>query len=85
VFRANRDYLTSNTKRGGGVLVAISKSFRGVKRRYNLETTDECVWVEMTVADNNNLLIRNHYFAPDCNLNIIENYLNLLEQNLNTQ
>jgi hypothetical protein len=50
----------------------------------DLETTDECVWVEITVADNNNLLIGNHYFAPDCDVKIIENYLNLLEQNLNT-
>jgi hypothetical protein len=42
------------------------------------------VWVEITVADNNNLLIGNHYFAPDNDANIIENYLNFLEQNLNT-
>jgi hypothetical protein len=27
VFRADRDNLTSNSKRGGGVLVAVSKSF----------------------------------------------------------
>jgi hypothetical protein len=65
------------------VLVAVSKSFRGVKRRYDQETINECVWVEITVADNNNLLIGNHYFAPDCDVKIIENYLNLLEQNLN--
>jgi hypothetical protein len=84
VFRADRDYLTSNTKRGGGVLVAVSKSFRGVKRRYDLETIDECVWVEIPVPDNNNLFIGNHYFAPDCDVKIIENYLNLLEQNSNT-
>jgi hypothetical protein len=32
VFRADRNYSTSNTKRGGGVLTAVSKSFRGVKR-----------------------------------------------------
>jgi hypothetical protein len=85
VFRADRDYLTSNTKRGGGVLVAVSKSFRGDKRIYDLETTDECVGVEIIVADNNNLLTGNHYFAHDCNVKITENYSNLLEQNLNTR
>jgi hypothetical protein len=42
------------------------------------------MWVEIPVADNNNLLIGNHYFALDCDVNMIENYLNLLEQNLNT-
>jgi hypothetical protein len=42
------------------------------------------VWVEIAVADNNNLLIGNRYFAPECDVKIIENYLNLLEQNLNT-
>lgn len=30
VFRANSDYLTSNTKNGGGELIAVSKSFQGV-------------------------------------------------------
>jgi hypothetical protein len=42
------------------------------------------VWVEIPVVDSNNLLTGNHYFAPDCDVKIIENYLNLLEQNLNT-
>jgi hypothetical protein len=78
VFRADREYLTSNTERGGGVPVAVSKSYRGVRRRYDLETTDECVWVRITVADNYNLLIGNHYFSPDCDVKIIENYLNFL-------
>jgi hypothetical protein len=30
VFRADRDYLTSNTERGGGVLAVVSKSFQGL-------------------------------------------------------
>jgi hypothetical protein len=38
VYRADRNYSTSNTKRRGEVLTAVSKSFRGVKRRYDLET-----------------------------------------------
>jgi hypothetical protein len=53
------------------VLVVVSKSFQGVKWRYDLETTDECVWVEIPVVDNYNLLIGNHYFAPDCDVKII--------------
>jgi hypothetical protein len=62
----------------GGVLVAVSRSFRGVKQRYDLETTDECVWVEITVAEYSNLLIGNRYFARNCDVKFIENYLNFL-------
>jgi hypothetical protein len=66
------------------VLTAVSKLFRGVKRRYDLETADEFVWVEIPVHDNYSLLIGNHYFPPDCDVKIIEDYLNYLEHNLST-
>jgi hypothetical protein len=84
VYRAGRNYSTSNTKRGGGVLTAVCKSFRGVKRRYDLETADECVWVEIPVHDNYSLLIGN-YVQPDCDVKIIEDYLNFLEHNLSAR
>jgi hypothetical protein len=42
------------------------------------------VWVGIPVVDNNNLLIGNHYFEPDRDLKISENYLNFLEENLDT-
>jgi hypothetical protein len=84
VFHADREYLTNNTDCGGGVLVAVSKSFRGAKWRYDLETSDECVWVKIPVADNYSLLIGNNYFVPDCDVMVIKNCLNFLEQNLNT-
>jgi ubiquitin C-terminal hydrolase len=57
VFRADIDYSTSNTKRGGGLLIEVSKSFRRVRRRYDLETADECVWVEIPATDNFNFII----------------------------
>jgi hypothetical protein len=62
---------------------AVTKSFRGVKWRYNLETADECVWVKIPVHNNYSLLIGSHYFQPDCDVKIIEDYINFLEQNLN--
>jgi hypothetical protein len=46
--------------------------------------TKECVWVEIPVRDNYSLLIGNHCFSPDCDVKIIENYLNSLEVNLNS-
>jgi hypothetical protein len=56
VFRADIRDLTSNTKREGGVFIAVSKSFRGVKHRYDLETDDECVLAEIHVSNNYNVL-----------------------------
>jgi hypothetical protein len=47
--------------------------------------TKECLWVEIHVGDNYRLLIGNHYFAPDCGIEVFENYLNFLEANLNSR
>jgi hypothetical protein len=69
---------------GGTVLIVVSQSFCGVRRRYDVETADECVWIEIPATDNFNLLIGNHYFAPDCDIKSNKNDLNYLEQNLNT-
>jgi hypothetical protein len=54
-------------------------------RRHDLETTKEYVymWLEIPVSDNFRLLTANHYSPPDCNVTIIYNCLNYLEQNLN--
>jgi hypothetical protein len=41
----------------------------------DLEAADECVWVEIPVADNYSLLIGNHHFAPDCDVNILKIFL----------
>jgi hypothetical protein len=52
VLRADRDHLNSHTTRGGGVLIALSNLLQGVMRRHDLETTEECVWIEIPVSDN---------------------------------
>lgn len=41
------------------------------------------VQTEYPINDNFNLILANYYFAPQCNIKIIENYFNFLEQNLN--
>jgi hypothetical protein len=51
----------------------------GVKRRPDLEFFHVSVWVECTLSDGHNLLIGNHYFAPDIKVDIINNYFNFLE------
>jgi hypothetical protein len=47
-------------------------------RRHDLETTEECVWIEIPVSDNFNLIVGNQHFPPDCNVTIIDNNLNFL-------
>jgi hypothetical protein len=46
--------------RGGGVLTAVHQSLSGCKRRYDLELTSECVWIEIPLPDGLNLLVGNH-------------------------
>jgi hypothetical protein len=46
----------SNTSRGNGAYIAISKSFYGVKRKSNLESTKESVRIKISVSENINLL-----------------------------
>ncbi|PNF33582.1 hypothetical protein B7P43_G14684 [Cryptotermes secundus] len=82
VFRS--DKASVNKTRGGGVLTALSSRIRSCKRRYDLESCDECVWVEIPTSDCLNLLIGNHYFPPDANTENIANYFSFLENNLDT-
>jgi hypothetical protein len=56
--------------RGKGDLIAVPEAVVGAKPRPDLECYEECVWVEITVTDDRNLLIGNHYFARD-----ITNYI----------
>jgi hypothetical protein len=41
------------------------------------------LWIEVSVSDDFNLLRANHYFLPDCNVTLTDNYFHFLEQNLN--
>jgi hypothetical protein len=41
-FRSDR--ASVNNARGGGVLIALSSRVRACKRKYDLESCDECVW-----------------------------------------
>jgi hypothetical protein len=76
VLLADTDYLKSSATRGGGGLIAVSELFHGVKRRFDLDISNECVWIETHINDNYNLLLGNHYIASDCNVKITENYFN---------
>jgi hypothetical protein len=66
---------------GGDALIAVDKPFYGVKRGSDPENVKECVWIDIFLSNNINLLLGNHYFSPDCNLKTTENYFHLLEQN----
>jgi hypothetical protein len=72
VFHADRDSLNSNSRHGGRVIIAVSKSFQVVKQRYDLEATDDCVWVDIPIGDNYSLLTGKHYFATDCDVKLLK-------------
>jgi hypothetical protein len=82
VFRSDRDY--AKKTHGGGVLIAISSFVRSCKRRRDLESSDECVWIEVPTLDGLNLLTGNHSFAPDTKPEAISNYFRSLENQLDT-
>jgi hypothetical protein len=77
------DRLCTNETRGGGLLIALSPRVRSCKHRCDLESCDECVWVEIPTYDGPNLLIGNHYFPPDTKPEVITNYF--LENNLDAR
>jgi hypothetical protein len=70
VYRSDRD---CDTKlRGWGDLIAVSEVVFGVKRRPEFECSEECVWLEITVIDDRNLLSGSRYFPPDVKVDIIK-------------
>jgi hypothetical protein len=75
-----------NKTRGGGVLIALSLRFRSYKRRYDLESYDECVLVEIPILGSPNFLTGNHHFPPDTKSEVSVNYsyLRFLENKLDT-
>jgi hypothetical protein len=66
-------------KHGGGELIVLSSRVRSCKRRYDLESCDEWVWVEIP----SNLLIGNH-FPPDTKPEIIASYFRCLENKMDS-
>lgn len=83
VFRSDRK--SELNKKGGGVLIAVNNQCPFSHRRYDLENTAECVWIEIKMNDGINLLIGNHYFPPDTELRILTSYLDFLVKKLDTQ
>jgi hypothetical protein len=75
-YRSDRDRRTKLSC--GKALIAISEAVLRAKRRSVLEYFQEFVWEEITVTDDCNLLIGNHYFAPDIKADI-KNYLTFVE------
>jgi hypothetical protein len=76
VFWADRDFADSKLTEGAGVLTAVHRSFSCCKRKYDLELSYECVWLEIPIPDGFTLLIGNHYFPPNMDIKAIKNYFN---------
>ena len=65
IFRRDRDEAVSKKRDGGGVLVAVSSKFPA-KRRCDLETNIEIIWVEIKVNDSCKVFCGTIYVPPDC-------------------
>jgi hypothetical protein len=68
VFRADREY--DNATWGCGALITISFVFR-VKHRFYLGFVIESDWIDIKIRDGSNLLIGNHYFLPDTEVDFL--------------
>ena len=77
LFRRDRDNIVSNKKDGGGVLTAVSKRIFS-KRRFDLETDIEIIWIECKLHNNHKLFLATVYLPPDSTLST----LSLFEQSL---
>jgi hypothetical protein len=47
--------------------------------------TYECVWIEIPIPGGFNLLVSNHYFPPNMDNKVIENYFNSFQNKPNAQ
>jgi hypothetical protein len=66
VFRKDRDYDNSNTKRGGGVLIAVHKSIRSEPIDI-INTASEQVWAKITLS-NKSIILGACYVPPSSNI-----------------
>lgn len=73
VFRKDRCYTATGQIYGGGVLIATYSSY-GARRRNDLESSKECVWIEIATKDCCNLLLGNYYFPPAFDETVFEDH-----------
>ena len=79
IFRKDRDTIVSNKKDGGGVLVAVSYKFSS-RRRHDLETDCEAVWVEIQLNADCKLFLATVYVPPDSQLSVCSHLEDSLEK-----
>jgi len=63
IFRKDRNYDESNTSRGGGVMIAIKRSFHA-KQVSLLQYSCEAIWIKFLVSDHINIYVCCVYFPP---------------------
>ena len=69
IFRRDRDDETSIKEDGGGVLLAVNPKFP-TKRRKDLETTMEIMWLQLTINNSRKIFLGNAYI-PYPNVNVL--------------
>lgn len=81
IFRRDRNYGVTGQKYGGGVLTAIRNNITAV-RHLDLESYEECVWLEVKTGEPKNLLIGNYYIPPSLDSKEFEQVLISLSEKL---
>jgi hypothetical protein len=71
VFRSD----SMSVNKTSGMEYALPYPPPSYKCRHELESCDECVWVEISTSDGLKFLIGNHCFSPDAKARNIDNYL----------
>ncbi len=66
VFRADRVSDNSHDVRGGGVLIAVPGVYHSV-RRFDLESSDCCIWVQIRIG-RTDVLVGVYYMCPGISL-----------------
>ena len=70
IFRRDRDHTVSSKKDGGGVLIAINPNLLS-KRRYDLETSIEIIWIECKMQNGCSIYLCTVYLPPYSNMSVL--------------
>lgn len=84
VYRHDRDYDNNTVDFGGGVITSVKKNGFKIKRRYDLETWKESVFLEISDSKQFKFLLGNLYVAPNADHLQFSSYCDFLENKLST-
>ncbi|MEL7309297.1 MAG: endonuclease/exonuclease/phosphatase family protein, partial [Pseudomonadota bacterium] len=79
IFRRDRDNAVSKKKDGGGVLLAVNSKFLS-KRRQDLETDIEIIWIECKTGNSRSVFIGTVYLPPKSAVSVLSSFEDSLDR-----